>query len=535
VNYIIDIGEEDTSLNEVGRKAYNLQQLKKNNIPVPKTLVLSKSCVEYYLKFNNIKNPIEQKEKILTGVFPPEIYQALENALKVNLNNQKLVCRSSSLNEDSEFTSFAGQYSSIIGISSFEQLIQAIKICWYNNYNQNISEYSKHFGIPEALYLPLIVQSMVFSRSAGVAFFDAINNKLIIESNWGLGMSVVDGSVTPDKYIIYTDEISCQIKKKAIAFFPYEGIGNHNIGDLVFVKINGVDYSCNLIHVDAFDDTALFQLGNELKEKSSIDFEEAKAINNLACKIHDIFNVGIDIEWTIDFSGRLFILQARPITAMINIEDGKVEEPTFSIVGVPSSPGLYKGTAKVVKDAVDFNKVMKGDILVCRSTNSSYMNIMKLVGGIITEEGGILSHTAIVSREMGIPCVTEVKDASNRINDLDLIVVNGTTGVISYDTDKFNNDKKNLNLKENLKKYEKITCHAFLLFYNFKKEKNLTNNDISYEEFEDYILKTSNLEGEKKVLICDQVPIKKFCYLVEEMKISEKLQSHFVFREGVED
>ncbi|WP_339317098.1 PEP/pyruvate-binding domain-containing protein [Paenibacillus sp. FSL R10-2734] len=534
MKYIIDIDEEYTYLNEVGRKAYNLHLLKKNNIPIPKTLVLSKSCAEYYLNFNNIKNPIEQKEKILTGVFPPEISHALENALKINLSNQKLVCRSSSLNEDSEFTSFAGQFTSIIGICSFEQLIQAVKICWYNNYNQNISEYSNYFGVPEALYLPLIIQSMVLSRSAGVAFFDAINNKLIIESNWGLGMSVVDGSTTPDKFIIYKDEISIQIKKKAIAFFSYEGIKNRNTGDVVFVKINDVDYSCNLIHVDAFDETALFQLGNELKEKASIEVDEAKAINDLACKIYDLFNVGIDIEWTFDFSGRLLILQARPITATINFDEGNVEVPTFSIIGVPSSPGQYIGNAKVIKDTTDFNKVMKGDILVCRSTNSSFMNVMKLAGGIITEEGGILSHTAIVSREMGIPCITEVKDALNRIKDLDLIMVNGTKGVISYDINEFNTDKA-VQLKETIYKYEEITFHAFLLFYNFKKERNLTNKDISYEEFEDYILKISNIGREKKVLICDKIPIKKFRYLVEKIKNSEKIKKYFIFREGVEN
>ncbi|SCC25185.1 Phosphoenolpyruvate synthase [Bacillus cereus] len=446
---IVNLPENMVEL--IGRKAFNLSRLKNINVLVPKTLVLTTNFFMEFLTFNEIGCDFQNinPELILSGRFPENLLNELELKLRdMGLENKYLVCRSSSLKEDSESYSFAGQYESIIGIRNFSGLLEAIKICWFKGCSGNAQQYNEYFNLQSSHELALIIQELVVANKSGVLF--SFGNKLIIESSWGNGIAIVNNLVTPDKYVIKDGGIiNKQINEKSISCLFYEDIKKYDNGDIIsfesLTKYNSnVDYK--LIHKDPFNCIGYFLLPADISIESSLTNEEVDNIIAVTNVIKKQLNEdNIDVEWTIDAEGELYILQLRPITASLEENEQSDNESVFILKGESASHGIAYGRAKIIKNNSDFDKFEQGDILVCRSTDPNYIPIMSKAAGIISEEGGILSHTAIVAREMGIPCVIKCENVTSRLRDLDNIEVNGTEGSINYCYHKYNNVKNNEN------------------------------------------------------------------------------------------
>ncbi|MEM4076719.1 MAG: pyruvate, water dikinase, partial [Metallosphaera sp.] len=321
--------------------------------------------------------------------------------------------------EDIENASFAGQQDTYLNVNR-SNIIEAVKLVWASLYNERAIEYRKSKGIDSSkVEMAVVVQKMVNSKSSGVMFTlnpsNGDRNLIVIESSWGLGEAVVGGKVTPDEIVISKSNLKILDKR----------ISKKNL-KIVYDKGRNIE-----VHLEG-----------EESEKPSISDEEALELAKLALKIEAHYGTPMDIEWAIDsdlkFPDNVFIVQARPETfwSSRKKEDVKVEEKPSErkvlVKGLAASPGIASGKARVLLDVKDAKEFQKGEILVTKMTDPDWVPVMKAASAIVTDEGGITSHAAIVSRELGIPAIVGAKEATKVLETGQEITVDATRGVV-YD------------------------------------------------------------------------------------------------------
>jgi len=422
----------------VGGKGANLGELLSQGIRVPPGFVLTSKAYRYFLDYNNLREKIisilkEEKDSatassrikqlILSAEIPPDLEEITLNAyeeLVKQVGKEILVAvRSSATAEDIESASFAGQQDTYLNVER-SQLFEKIKLVWASLFNERAIEYRKSKGIdPSKMEMAVVIQKMVNSRSSGVMFTlnpaNGDRNFIVIESSWGLGEAVVGGMVTPDEVVISKHDLKIvdrRISKKnlKIIYDPHLKANRE-------VEIQGKE-----------------------SESPSITDEEAIELAKLAVKIEKHYEVPMDIEWAIDgdltFPDNVFIVQARPETFWVSKQSR--QEPVTAttgerkviVKGLAASPGIAMGKARVLLDIKDAKEFKKGEILVTRMTDPDWVPVMKVASAIITDEGGITSHAAIVSRELGIPAIVGTKDATKLLRTGQEITVDATRGVV---------------------------------------------------------------------------------------------------------
>jgi len=271
------------------------------------------------------------------------------------------------------------------------------------------------------------VQKMVNARVAGVIF--TINpvtgklNHIVIEANWGLGESVVSGSVTPDDYIV--DKNTLQIVEKRIAKKTVEYIRDPKTGKTIHAQVDA-----------------------ERQNIPCLTDEEIIKLAEIAKKIEEHYRKPQDIEWAIErdmsFPENIFIVQSRPETVWSLKKTPVTEAPKppatperpsemkVIVKGIAAGKrGIGAGVAKVVSNPEEASKLMgKGDILVTTMTNPDYVPYMRMAGAIVTDKGGVTCHAAIVSRELGIPCIVGAENATKVMSTGKEYTVDARSGVV---------------------------------------------------------------------------------------------------------
>lgn len=286
----------------------------------------------------------------------------LEKLVNICDKNNKLAIRSSANNEDGNENSFAGMYDSVLNVSiNLDEIISAIKTVYQSADSKRISSYSK-----QKSNMNIIVQKMINPKLAGVCFTKAIDldgeEVMLIEYVEGLGEKLVSGKV---------------------------------IAKTIIVNLNDMTY------------------------KSEENINET-IINELLRYLKNIVNLSkqdLDIEWCIDQDNKAYFVQARPITKQILIH------PKTSN-GAIASPGYCKGKIYIIDENDEDEEIErrienfpKGGVLLARTTDTNYVPAMKKASGIITTEGSVLSHAAIIARELGIPCITGYKNAFDILSE----------------------------------------------------------------------------------------------------------------------
>ncbi|QIW24154.1 pyruvate, water dikinase [Sulfolobus sp. S-194] len=425
-------------INIAGGKGANLGELISMGIRVPPGFVITSHAYKYFISYNKLDEKIKEifekekddeiisskiRELILSSQIPPDlanqILSAYENLSKLVGKEILVAVRSSATAEDIESASFAGQQETYLNVSK-EELLDAVKKVWASLYTARAISYRRFKGIDQiSVEMAVVVQKMVNSRSAGVMFTlhpaTGDRNYIMIESNWGLGEAVVSGKVTPDEVVI--EKSSLRIVEKKVS---------HKILKIVYDK----EKRQNII----------INLSNEEANQMSISDEEAIELARLALKIEEHYGRPMDIEWAIDadmkFPDNVFIVQARPETYWTSKQiERKKEEVKVSIgkvltKGLPASPGIAYGKARVILDVKEAKDFEKGDILVTKMTDPDWVPLMKIASAIVTDEGGMTSHAAIVSRELGIPAVVGTGNATKVIKDSEEITVDAIRGII---------------------------------------------------------------------------------------------------------
>ncbi len=436
----------------VGGKAANLGELLRAGIRVPPGYVVTAEAYKKFMEETGLYPKILEliksidvndeaqleevsrkiKQLILDTPMPKDLEELIrkyyrELAKRVGVDNPLVAVRSSATAEDLPEASFAGQQDTYLNVRGEDEVVKKVKACWASLFNARAIFYRAQMGIPhEKAYMAVVVQKMVMSRSAGVMFtvhpVTGDDNVVVIESAWGLGEAVVGGKVTPDEFIV--DKKTLKILEKRIAEKSIAIIYDPEKGTNVEVK-----------------------LPPEKAKAPSLSDEEVIELAKQAIKVEKHYGMYMDIEWAIDqemkFPDNVFIVQARPETIWnVKKQAAKAEEKEAEEVpaekaevivrGLPASPGIASGTARVILDphSEEAKHFRQGDILVTKMTDPDWVPLMKKAAAIVTDEGGMTSHAAIVSRELGIPAVVGTREATRKIKTGIVVTVDGYRGVV---------------------------------------------------------------------------------------------------------
>jgi len=449
-----ELGKEDIPL--VGGKNANLGEMLRAKIPVPpgfavtaqayydfitKTGIAEKiyrTIEETVTDANNPKHYEDASKKIREIVestrMPADIKKAIRTAYeglnrKVGMADIFVAVRSSATAEDLPDASFAGQQETFLNVKGAGELIEKTIKCWSSLFTPRAIFYRNQKGFKhEQVLISVGVQKMVNAKTAGVIFtinpVTGDHNQIVIEANWGLGEAVVSGSVTPDNYIV--DKNTLRIAEKRIVKKTVEYIRDVKTGRTVHVEVPP-----------------------ERQEQPCLTDEEVTRLAETARSIETHYGKAQDIEFSIDrdlpFPENVFIVQSRPETVWSMKKPEMVVEALKPLT-VPMAPfggkvvvrGMAAGKrdigighAKVALSAEEASNMMqKGDILVTSMTNPDYVPFMKIAGAIVTDKGGVTAHAAIVSRELGIPCIVGTETATKVMVTGHEYTVDAKSGVV---------------------------------------------------------------------------------------------------------
>lgn len=390
-----------------GAKATPLASLLNAGLPVPPGFVVPTSV--YQNAINATSNTDSDLDVAAMRAFvekarvPAALVELIRDALvriAVPCGEGPVVVRSSATTEDGPLASAAGQHDTYLGVRGAEQVANAVHRCWCSLWSTPAAHYREHHLGDQPAHMAVLVQPLVAADVAGVMFTGSTAR---IEASWGLGASVVTGAVTPDSWLLSND---------------------HVVHQKVGTKCTRQDL------VD--EQIVTSQVGRSDREHFSLTDDQVVQLMDLGHQIEDLLGGPQDIEWAI-VDGRVWILQARPITAAItNTPSGEATSDRDQVVltGNPGSPGRATGHARTVRGPVDFARVRTGDILVCRTTDPAWTSLFSVVAAVVTETGGVLSHAAIVARELGIPAVLAVPNATTTLRDQSNLEVDGTNGTV---------------------------------------------------------------------------------------------------------
>jgi len=424
-----DIRFEDVNI--VGGKGANLGEMYSLGIPVPNGFVVTANTYFDFIEKNKLKPQIKNILSITNVNHPDELQSASKKIRSLikkapfthnisiqimtaykklgsfgGLVDMPVAVRSSATAEDSLDASFAGQQDTYLNVIGESNVLHRVRDCWASLFTPRsifyrVKKKYDHFKVGVAVP----IQKMVQSEISGIMFTanPVSNNKneIIIEVIWGLGEYIVQGVITPDQFII--DKSNWTIKQKNNVSQDRQLVKNQN-------------------------ETHEIDVPKYKQNKIKIDDTIALKIAKIGQKLHNHYGKAQDIEFAIE-KGKFYVVQTRPITTLQNAATKKFEiTDTPILTGEAASPGFASGPAILIKNQTEINRVKDGQILVITMTTPDFVPAMKKVAGIITDKGGQTSHAAIVSRELGTPCVVGTKTATKDIKEGDIVTIDGSTG-----------------------------------------------------------------------------------------------------------
>ncbi len=427
-----EVTKEDISL--VGGKGANLGEMTQAKMPVPPGFIVTADAYFGFLEQTGITGTLRDllapldvqdsrqlqdiaarvKDVILSAEMSPELAEDIERHYQ-DMGNGLVAVRSSATAEDLPEASFAGQQATFLNVSGRRGVVTAVQKCWASLFEPRAIFYRAEQGFDHfQVGIAVPVQRMVQSETSGVMFTveptTSDRSKITIEAIIGLGEMVVSGDVTPDHYVV--DKRDLRILRKDIKPQEWKLVhGGGNSSDEPNVRIN---------------------LTPEEKARQKISDADITAIAEMGKRLEEHYRFPQDVEWAKQ-DGELFIVQTRPITTIKDtVATSPIIEADPILTGSPASPGVASGPVRLIADPSLIDKVLDGDILVAEMTTPDFVPAMKRAAAIVTDRGGRTAHAAIVSRELGIPCVVGTEKAVASLSNGQIITVNGSDGLV-YD------------------------------------------------------------------------------------------------------
>lgn len=423
----------DTEL--VGGKGANLGELAAAGLPVPPGFVITSRAFGAQLAqadlrariltrvgqlqvddTSELRRTADELQELVRQYPLPEPVRAEVGAAYQNLVRRCgggelfVAVRSSATAEDLPGTSFAGMNETFLNVRGEEELLEAVRRCWASLYGARVLFYRRKQEIPEErMGIAVVVQAMINSQAAGVMF--TVNpatgdaGTLVVEGAFGLGDAVVSGAVSPDHWEIHKDSLE----------ITTERLSEKHI----------LDYR------DEQGRNQRRNLSREEGQQPSLDHETVRRIAELGRRIEQHYGNPQDIEWAVA-DGTLWIVQSRPVTAIASPAAPEETGSTGEVLarGLPASPGTGCGTARLLQTLAEADRLADGDVLVTRKTEPDWVPLMRKAAAIVTDEGGMTAHAAIVSRELGIPCIVGTGRATQQIQDGETVTVDARQGVV---------------------------------------------------------------------------------------------------------
>jgi len=417
----------------VGGKGANLGEMANAQIPVPPGFIVTAQAYFDFLEQSRITDRIrkllepldsgdsrqlqqisaEVKTLILNAKMPPELALGIREAYQ-KMGWGLVAVRSSATAEDLPEASFAGQQSTFLNVEGAGKVVEAVQACWaslfepraiFYRHEQNFDHFKVGIAVP--------VQRMVQSEASGVMFTlqpeTGDQSRIFIEAVFGLGEAIVSGDVTPDYYVVSKEVL--KIIEKKVSRQEWKLARDISGGEINNTKV---------------------PIKPEEQKKQKISDTDILKLAGLAKRIEAHYKFPQDIEWAKE-GKELFIVQTRPVTTTKLADAAKPRvrikaEPILT--GAPASPGMGSGPVKIILDPAHIERVKKGDVLVAEMTTPDFVPAMKRAVAIVTNRGGRTAHAAIVSRELGIPCVVGAEDATTVLADGQVITVDGSAGKV---------------------------------------------------------------------------------------------------------
>lgn len=426
-----EIDKDDIGL--VGGKGANLGEMASTDLPVPNGFIVTSGAYFQFLKENNLEKIIKEASKEIDLEQPETVNRAankVKPAIKKGkiseelakeiisayaklgslLKNSYVAIRSSATAEDLPTASFAGQQETFLNVKGEANVVEKVRDCWASLFEPRSIFYRQQNNFDHLkVGIAVVVQKMIDADVSGVMFtIDPITNeknRIVIEAVYGLGEFIVQGKVIPDKYVVDRrnfDIISRDIAKQTVQLTK---VGSLNKQTRVPKKL---------------------QTKRKLTDKQIIELAK------LGKKIHQHYFFPQDIEWIL-LKDKFFVVQTRPVTTIKGEKKPAKKLKSTSkpfLMGLAASPGLASGPVQIAKSAKEISKVESGEILVTSMTTPDFVPAMKKAVAIVTDKGGQTSHAAIVSRELGVPCVVGTKKATEKLKNGQIITVNGSKGEI---------------------------------------------------------------------------------------------------------
>jgi len=463
-----DVDNKDVSL--VGGKNASLgemyRELTKKGINIPHGFAVTAHAYQYFLEKAQIKDKIKQllegvdkgsakeveaigskvRATILKAKFPEDLDQAITQAytkLEQEYNEGvDVAVRSSATAEDLPEASFAGQQETFLNITGSDAVLYSCKRCMASLFTTRAICYRAERGFDHmAISISVGVQKMVRSdeASSGVMFSidteTGFKDVVLITGSWGLGENIVGGVVTPDEFLVH----------KSTLVKGYKSIVSKKLGTkemrLIYAK-SGTSPTKNI------------RTSQQERERFCLDDEEVLALAQWAVMIEDHYSnkskkfMPMDIEWAKDgLTNELFIVQARPETVQSRKGGGKFQQYKLAqntaevlCTGISIGKSVGQGVVQVIKDVNRIHEFKDGSVLVTSMTDPDWEPILRKAKAIITDRGGRTCHAAIVSREIGIPCIVGCGNATDSLKNgqevtLDCSGEKGRilAGIIKYD------------------------------------------------------------------------------------------------------
>jgi pyruvate,water dikinase len=425
-----EVTKEDVAT--VGGKGANLGEMTRAKIPVPPGFIVTADAYFYFLEkskligeINKLLKPLNPdnsnqlhqiagqiKQLIVDTPIPSETAKAISQAY-TEMGSGPVAVRSSATAEDLPEASFAGQQRTFLNIEGKREVICAVRGCWASLFEPRAIFYRHQQGFDHfKVGIAVPVQRMVQSQASGVMFtvepVTSDSNHIIIEAVHGLGEAIVSGEITPDLYIV--DKKTTEIVSKKLAR-----------QELQLVRNPGATGEEANIWVE---------MSSEEQTRQKVTDEEIIKIATLGKQLEDWYKFPQDIEWAKEDS-KIFIVQTRPVTTIKETaeEEEEIKAPVL-LTGDKASPGIASGPAKIVRDVAQIDQVHEGDIMVAEMTTPDFVPAMKRAVAIITDRGGRTAHAAIVSRELGIPCVVGTGEATHKLTKGQVVTVDGSHGKV---------------------------------------------------------------------------------------------------------
>ncbi|WP_200530407.1 phosphoenolpyruvate synthase [Halorubrum sp. LN27] len=454
VLWLEDVDADDVGT--VGGKAASLGELIGAGLPVPPGFTVTAGTYRTFIEEAEIDEELfaavdvdpedsaalreaeeTAAELILETPLPDDVREEIVERYRAMGDDGEeafVAVRSSATAEDLPDSSFAGQQETFLNVRE-QDLIRRVKECWASLFTQRAIYYRQQRGFPHAeVDIAVVVQRMVDAEKSGVMFTSHPSTgdpQITIEAAWGLGEAVVSGTVSPDNYV-YDRERG------------------------VVDEVTVADKKVEMVKDDETGETVTLDVDDDRRNSRVLSDAEIGELVELGKRVEDHYGTPQDVEWAI-YDGEVYMLQSRPITTIRADDEGDDEsnaagrktgasddrgagdadgdDADVLVDGLGASPGVVSGTVRIVHKLDHLDQVQEGDVMVTEMTMPDMVPAMKRAAGIVTDEGGMTSHAAIISRELGVPAVVGTGNGTRLLSDGQNVTIDGDKGTVRAGAD----------------------------------------------------------------------------------------------------